>query len=79
MYVEFFPPDKQAGPHLEKSQVVDSDTGKSEDSEVRTSSGMFLSISQDDVITKIERRVAQVTMIPVGETLAQWGLLIFLK
>jgi hypothetical protein len=40
--------------------VVDSSTGQSKDSEVRTSTGTFFSKGQDEVITRIERRVAQV-------------------
>ena len=59
----------QAKPHMEKSSVVDSATGKSVPSEVRTSSGTFLGKGQDDIISRIEKRVAQVTMIPVGK----WG------
>ena len=38
--------------------------------QVRTSSGMFLTKGQDDVVKRIEKRVAQVTMIPLGE---KWG------
>lgn len=49
------------------STVVDSSTGKSVPSNVRTSSGTFLGKSQDDIVGRIEKRVAQVTMIPVGE------------
>jgi len=56
---------KKAKPRLEKSQVVDSSTGGSVPSEARTSSGTFLSKREDDVIARIEKRVAQVTMIPV--------------
>ena len=51
---------------MEKSTVVDSSTGKSVPSEVRTSSGTFLGKGQDEVVRSIEKRVAQVTMIPVG-------------
>ena len=52
---------------MENSSVVDSSTGKSVPSEVRTSSGTFLSMGQDEIIRRIEKRVAQVTMIPIGE------------
>ena len=52
---------------MEKSTVVDSSTGKSVPSEVRTSSGTFLGTGQDEIVRRIEKRVAQVTMIPVGE------------
>ena len=50
---------------MEKSAVVDNKTGKSMDSEIRTSTGTFFGKGEDDVISRIEKRVAQVTMIPV--------------
>ena len=56
----------QAKPSMEKSTVVDSATGKSVPSNVRTSSGTFLGKGQDEIISRIEKRVAQVTMIPIG-------------
>ena len=49
-----------------KSAVVDNDSGKSKDSEVRTSTGTFLRTAQDEIVKRIEKRVAQVTMIPQG-------------
>ena len=49
-----------------KSTVVDSTTGKSKDSRVRTSSGMFLQRGRDKVIRAIEKRIADYTFIPVG-------------
>ena len=52
---------------MTKSGVVDSATGKTKDSEVRTSEGTFFTKGQDEIITRIEKRVAQVTMVPVGE------------
>jgi prolyl 4-hydroxylase len=52
---------------MEESSVVDNDTGKSKKSTVRTSTGAFFGRGEDDVIRKIEKRVAQVTMIPMGE------------
>lgn len=57
--------------HMHKSTVVDSKTGASVDSQVRTSSGTFLSSHQDDVVAAIEKRLAHVTMIPEenGESL----------
>jgi len=55
---------KLASPHLQKSTVVDSNTGKSIPSNVRTSTGTFPMKGQDKIIKNIERRVAQVTMIP---------------
>ena len=51
-------------PSLVKSTVVDSDTGGSVDSEVRTSSGTFLRHGQDDIVANIEERIATVTMLP---------------
>ncbi|CAA6663246.1 unnamed protein product [Spirodela intermedia] len=54
-----------AKPYMQKSTVVDSSTGKSTDSRVRTSSGMFLRRGQDKVIQAIEKRIADFTFIPV--------------
>ncbi|XP_010266900.1 PREDICTED: probable prolyl 4-hydroxylase 3 [Nelumbo nucifera] len=54
-----------AKPHMEKSTVVDSTTGKSKDSRVRTSSGTFLKRGQDKIIRNIEKRIADFTFIPV--------------
>jgi hypothetical protein len=48
-----------AKPSMRKSSVADSSTGKSVDSNVRTSTGTFLSKGQDEVVTRIERRTAQ--------------------
>ncbi|KAF3678576.1 Prolyl 4-hydroxylase 5 [Capsicum annuum] len=52
-------------PHMQKSSVVDSSTGKSMDSRVRTSSGTFLARGRDKVIRDIEKRIADFTFIPV--------------
>ncbi|CAN4109802.1 unnamed protein product [Withania somnifera] len=52
-------------PHMKKSSVVDSATGKSTDSRVRTSSGTFLDRGQDKVVRTIEKRIADFTFIPV--------------
>ncbi|KAJ0981623.1 hypothetical protein J5N97_009878 [Dioscorea zingiberensis] len=49
---------------LEKSMVADNDSGKSVMSEVRTSSGMFLEKHQDEVVSRIERRLAAWTFLP---------------
>ncbi|XP_018498116.1 probable prolyl 4-hydroxylase 3 isoform X4 [Pyrus x bretschneideri] len=54
-----------AKPHMVKSTVVDSKTGKSRDSSVRTSSGMFLRRGRDKIIRDIEKRIADFTFIPV--------------
>ncbi|GLJ21423.1 hypothetical protein SUGI_0394510 [Cryptomeria japonica] len=53
-----------AKPHMVKSTVVDSATGKSKDSRVRTSSGTFLRRGQDKIIRGIEKRIADFTFIP---------------
>eukprot|EP00898_Chlorokybus_atmophyticus_P003029 jgi/Chlat1/3727/Chrsp259S03881 len=53
-----------AKPQLQKSMVVDSSTGKSVPSDIRTSSGMFLSRGQDEMVTRIEKKIADWTMIP---------------
>ena len=50
---------------MEKSTVVDSKTGESVDSRVRTSSGMFLNRGQDKIIRNIEKRIADFTFIPI--------------
>ncbi|KAI7730837.1 hypothetical protein M8C21_026172 [Ambrosia artemisiifolia] len=54
-----------AKPHMAKSTVVDSKTGQSKDSRVRTSSGTFLRRGRDKVIRNIEKRIADFTFIPV--------------
>ncbi|XP_068645588.1 probable prolyl 4-hydroxylase 3 isoform X2 [Aristolochia californica] len=54
-----------AKPHMEKSTVVDSKTGQSKDSRVRTSSGMFLRRGRDKIIREIEKRIADFAFIPV--------------
>uniref|UniRef100_A0A7N0SWL0 procollagen-proline 4-dioxygenase n=1 Tax=Kalanchoe fedtschenkoi TaxID=63787 RepID=A0A7N0SWL0_KALFE len=50
---------------LEKSMVADNESGKSVESEVRTSSGMFLNKAQDQVVAAIEKRIAAWTFLPV--------------
>ncbi|XP_027361059.1 probable prolyl 4-hydroxylase 10 [Abrus precatorius] len=54
-----------AKPSMHKSTVVDSETGKSKDSRVRTSSGTFLARGRDKVVRNIEKRIADFTFIPV--------------
>ncbi|XP_028778662.1 probable prolyl 4-hydroxylase 7 [Neltuma alba] len=49
---------------LEKSMVADNESGKSVASTVRTSSGMFLEYAQDDVVSRIEERIAAWTFLP---------------
>ncbi|XP_052485615.1 probable prolyl 4-hydroxylase 7 isoform X2 [Gossypium raimondii] len=51
---------------LEKSMVADNESGKSVESEVRTSSGMFLQKAQDEVVADIEARIAAWTFLPVA-------------
>ncbi|CAN6441894.1 unnamed protein product [Victoria cruziana] len=49
---------------LQKSMVADNDSGKSIMSDIRTSSGMFLSKGQDEVVRRIEDRIASWTLLP---------------
>ncbi|OAY82560.1 putative prolyl 4-hydroxylase 7 [Ananas comosus] len=62
---------KLAKGKLEKSMVADNESGKSVMSEVRTSSGMFLEKHQDEVVARIEKRIAAWTFLPVenGESM----------
>ncbi|XP_030531401.2 probable prolyl 4-hydroxylase 3 [Rhodamnia argentea] len=66
-----------AKPRISKSTVVDGSTGKSMDSGVRTSSGMFLNRGQDKIVRAIEKRIADFTHIPVehgeGLQILQYG------
>ncbi|XP_057491235.1 probable prolyl 4-hydroxylase 6 isoform X2 [Actinidia eriantha] len=50
--------------NLEKSTVADDESGESVESEVRTSSGMFLGKAQDEVVAGIESRIAAWTFLP---------------
>mmetsp|Transcript_12768 Transcript_12768/g.21668 ORF Transcript_12768/g.21668 Transcript_12768/m.21668 type:complete len:268 (+) Transcript_12768:117-920(+) len=52
-------------PHMVKSAVIDSKTGKSVDSTIRTSYGTFLSRGQEEVVRKIEERIAAFAMVPI--------------
>ncbi|XP_050225966.1 probable prolyl 4-hydroxylase 7 [Mercurialis annua] len=56
---------------LEKSMVADNESGKSIESQVRTSSGMFLSKAQDEIVANIESRIASWTLLPIenGESM----------
>ncbi|KAD3641035.1 hypothetical protein E3N88_30258 [Mikania micrantha] len=56
---------------LEKSMVADNESGKSIESEVRTSSGMFLNKAQDEVVAGVESRISAWTFLPVenGESM----------
>ncbi|KAL3736613.1 hypothetical protein ACJRO7_025542 [Eucalyptus globulus] len=66
-----------AKPHISKSTVVDGSNGKSMDSGVRTSFGMFLNRGQDKIVRAIEKRIADFTHIPVehgeGLQILQYG------
>ncbi|CAL5369044.1 unnamed protein product [Camellia sinensis] len=53
-----------AKPQMQKSMVVDTATGKSKDSRVRTSSGAFLPRGRDKIIRNIEKRIADFSFIP---------------
>ncbi|KAI7835432.1 hypothetical protein COHA_010678, partial [Chlorella ohadii] len=55
-----------AKPKMERSGVVDTKTGNSDISDIRTSSGTFLERGQDDVVAGIEERIARWTLLPVG-------------
>ncbi|KAH7421160.1 hypothetical protein KP509_13G043000 [Ceratopteris richardii] len=49
---------------LEKSMVADNESGKSVLSQIRTSSGMFINKGHDEIITRIEERIATWTFLP---------------
>ncbi|XP_057865540.2 probable prolyl 4-hydroxylase 7 [Cryptomeria japonica] len=49
---------------MEKSMVADNESRKSVMSEIRTSSGMFLSKGQDEIVARIEERIAAWTFLP---------------
>jgi len=56
---------------LERSLIVDNDSGEAVASEVRTSSGMFLETAQDEIVADIEARISAWTFLPVenGESI----------
>ncbi|KAE8010681.1 hypothetical protein FH972_007028 [Carpinus fangiana] len=54
-----------AKPHMQKSTVVDNETGKSKDSRVRTSSGTFLARGRDKIVRNIEKKIADFSFLPV--------------
>jgi prolyl 4-hydroxylase len=53
-----------AKPQMTKSTVVDNETGKSVDSQVRTSTGTFFQRGHDEVISAIEKRISHVSHLP---------------
>jgi hypothetical protein len=63
----------QATPIMAESVVVDSASGERKKSTVRTSTGTFLPRKHDAVIETIDKRVAAVTMIPVGKDMRRRG------
>lgn len=60
-----------AAPAMAKSTVVDSSTGGSYSSKIRTSSGSFLMRGGDETVKRIERRISDFTHLPVdhGESI----------
>ncbi|CAI5976956.1 unnamed protein product [Closterium sp. NIES-65] len=60
-------PVNQARPRLERSEVVAREGEGSNVDDVRTSFGTFLDYQQDDVIKRIEQRIAAWTFLPVGD------------
>ncbi|CAM8996697.1 unnamed protein product [Rhodiola kirilowii] len=50
---------------LKRSAVADNVSGKSKLSEVRTSSGMFISKAKDPIVAGIEKRIAAWTFLPI--------------
>ncbi|CAI5960608.1 unnamed protein product [Closterium sp. NIES-64] len=55
----------KAAPNMVKSTVVDSDSGGSYSSKIRTSSGSFLSRGSDEVVASIEKRISDFSHLPV--------------
>ncbi|KAI9119261.1 hypothetical protein K1719_009936 [Acacia pycnantha] len=56
-----------AEPHMQKSTVLDLDTGKIKYSRVSTCSETFLPRGRDKIVRNIEKRIADFTSIPVGK------------
>jgi prolyl 4-hydroxylase len=56
---------KQAEGRVQRSGVMDKETGKSIVSAVRTSSGMFFKRGETPLITHIEKRISELTGVPV--------------
>ncbi|CAA0823401.1 Probable prolyl 4-hydroxylase 7, partial [Striga hermonthica] len=46
--------------------MVADENGKSVESQVRTSSSMFLQLSQDEIVSRIETKIAAWTFLPQG-------------
>ncbi|KAH1260203.1 hypothetical protein AAZX31_02G042100 [Glycine max] len=54
-----------ATPHMQKSTVADNQSGQSVVHDVRKSTGAFLDRGQDEIVRNIEKRIADVTFIPI--------------
>lgn len=54
-----------ATPTMLKSTVVDSATGKSVDSNIRTSSGTFLTRGQNELVRRVEEKIANYSRVPM--------------
>lgn len=59
---------EHASPKMEKSTVVDRKTGGNVPSNIRTSTGTFFRQGQDDIVSRIEARVAQVRLATSMDT-----------
>lgn len=68
-----------AKPHMEPSTVVDNVSGERQPSKVRTSSGMFLERGVDEVVSRIEEKIAAASGVPVshGEGLQVMSFFVF--
>jgi len=72
IYKNFLTPEEcdhlidKATPHLVASQVVNNTSGESYTSGVRTSSNTFFQRDEDEVISRIEKRIQAVTHIPAS-------------
>ena len=56
---------ESARPQLKRSQTIDSKTGGEEVNDVRTSNGMFFQIGQNDIVNKLEKRIASLVNWPI--------------
>ena len=59
--------------------VGENESGQSIESEVRTSSGMFLQKAQDEVVADVEARIAAWTFLHLGESIYPNYLIKFFK
>lgn len=56
---------ESAKPKLSRSQTVDTKTGGEEINDVRTSNGMFFQIGQNEIVQKLESRIARLVNWPI--------------